>query len=320
MTNTDVSTLAFTQAALRLEADAIYKLAEDMPADFMPLVQRILAIKGRVIVSGIGKSGHIARKIASTLMSTGTPCMYLHPAEASHGDLGMIQRDDICLLVSNSGETRELSDILAYTRRFNIPMAAISAKPDSTLIKAADYKLVLPPFQEACPMGLAPTTSTTVTLALGDAIAIALMVERGFQAEDFQVFHPGGKLGAQLTRVGEIMHGVDTIPIVSADLAMPEVLIAMTSGGFGVACVTQNDVLLGIVTDGDLRRNMDDLMARTAGQIATLDPVTVQESTLAVSALAIMNNSKITALVVVDADKHPVGMIHLHDLLRAGVV
>lgn len=319
MTSNDASTLAFTQAAMRLEADAIHKLADDMPADFMPLVQRILDGRGRLIVSGIGKSGHIARKIASTCMSTGTPCMYLHPAEASHGDLGMIQRDDICLLVSNSGETRELGDILAYTQRFNIPLAAISAKPDSTLIKAADYKLVLPPFTEACPMGLAPTTSTTVTLALGDALAIALMVERGFQAEDFQVFHPGGKLGAQLARVGEIMHGADSLPIVSADLAMPEVLIAMTSGGFGVACVTENDTLLGIVTDGDLRRNMDVLMAKTAGEIATLDPVTVQTDTLAVSALAIMNDSKITALVVVDVQNHPVGMIHLHDLLRAGV-
>lgn len=318
MTN-DISTLAFTQAALRLEADAIHKLADDMPAAFMPLVQRILDGQGRVIVSGIGKSGHIARKIASTLMSTGTPCMYLHPAEASHGDLGMIQRDDLCLLVSNSGETRELGDILAYTKRFNIPLAAISAKPDSTLIKAADYPLVLPPFQEACPMGLAPTTSTTVTLALGDALAIALMVERGFQAEDFQVFHPGGKLGAQLARVGDIMHGADKLPVVSADLAMPEVLIAMTSGGFGVACVTENDRLLGIVTDGDLRRNMDDLMGRKAGEIATLDPVTVEPDTLAVSALALMNDTKITALVVVDDTKQPVGIIHLHDLLRAGV-
>lgn len=321
MENTPSSAQAILTAAtqvLTTEAEALHLLAAHIPADFPTTVQLILRTKGRVIVAGIGKSGHIGRKIAATLASTGTPSFFVHASEASHGDLGMITPDDICLLISNSGETQELGDILAHTRRFSIPLVAISSREGSTLMRAADYRLLLPPAPEACPMGMAPTTSTTLALALGDALAVALMEQRNFQPDQFRTFHPGGKLGAQLATVAQLMHGADALPLVQADTPMPEALIEMTSKGFGTVGVLRNGALAGIVSDGDLRRNMAHLMASTAIQVATLNPVTVPPTLLAAQALALMNTRKITTLFVVENDA-PVGILHLHDLLRAGV-
>lgn len=300
------------------EAGALTLLADHIPADFPAVIDLILSTRGRVIVCGIGKSGHIGRKISATLASTGTPAFFVHASEASHGDLGMITPQDICLLISNSGETQELGDVLAHTRRFSIPLVAISSRSDSTLMKAADYRLLLPPAPEACPMGMAPTTSTTLTLALGDALAVALMEQRNFQPDQFRTFHPGGKLGAQLSTVAQLMHAADALPLVDFDAPMDQVLLEMTSKGFGTTGVIQNGALVGIVSDGDLRRNMDRLMDSTAGQVATLSPVTVPPDMLAAQALALMNTRKITTLFVVD-NAAPVGILHLHDLLRAGV-
>ncbi|MEM9797188.1 MAG: KpsF/GutQ family sugar-phosphate isomerase [Pseudomonadota bacterium] len=302
---------------LRTEADALITLAEAMPADFASAVALIGEAKGRVIVSGIGKSGHIARKIAATLASTGTPALFVHPAEASHGDLGMVTREDVVLLISNSGETAELRDILAHTRRFSVPTIAISSRPDSTLMKAAELRLTLPALPEACGIGMVPTTSTTLTLAMGDALAVALLRQRGFRAEDFGILHPGGKLGAQMIRVDALMHS-DRLPVVSADTAMQEVLLAMTSAGFGIAAVMQDDALMGVITDGDLRRNMAGLMSGLAADIATPDPLTVPPDMLAAKALALLNERKLNVLIVCEGPR-PVGVLHIHDLLRAGV-
>lgn len=307
------------RTVLRTEAEALTHLAEALPEDFEKVVTLILETQGRVIVSGIGKSGHIARKISATLASTGTPSYFVHSAEASHGDLGMITRHDICLLISNSGETAEMRDILAHTRRFAIPLAAISSKPGSTLMQAADYRLALPPAPEACGMGMVPTTSTTMTLALGDALAVAAMQARGFAAEDFHDFHPGGKLGARMTRVAQLMHGPPDLPLVTPESSMSDTLLEMTSKGFGIAGVVTGDSLAGVITDGDLRRKMDGLMGHSAGDVASPDPVTVSGGMLAAQALALMNDRKIGALFVVDAQGRPEGLVHVHDLLRAGV-
>ncbi|QIZ82678.1 arabinose-5-phosphate isomerase [Thalassovita gelatinovora] len=315
---TDGAILTAAHKVLTTEAEAIRLLSDHLPADFEAAVRLILSARGRVIVSGIGKSGHIGNKIAATLASTGTPSFFVHASEASHGDLGMITEADIVLLISNSGETRELGDVLAHAKRFSIPLIAISSRLGSTLMKAADCKLLLPPAPEACPMGLAPTTSTTLALALGDALAVALMEERDFKAEHFRTFHPGGKLGAQLSSVAQLMHGKDALPLVGIDTPMEEVLIEMTSKGFGTAGVLQGGALAGIVSDGDLRRNMAHLMTSKAGEVATMNPVTVPPDMLAAQALAVMNSRKITTLFVVE-DGAPVGILHLHDLLRAGV-
>jgi len=311
---------ASAQRTLHTEAAALQYLAEHLPADFAPAVGRILEVGGRVIVSGIGKSGHIGRKIAATLASTGTPSHFVHCAEASHGDLGMLTPDDICLLLSNSGETAELRDIIYHTRRFSIPMIGISSNPDSTLMTAADYRLTLPRRPEACPIGMAPTTSTTLTLALGDALAVALMEERGFAAEDFGVFHPGGKLGAQMKTVGEMMHTGDALPVLDHTATMHDVLLTMTSKGFGIAILTRDGVMSGVITDGDLRRNMAHLMERTPDEIANPTPVAVAPDCLAPAALALANERKVSALLVVDDSRVPVGVLHIHDFLRAGVM
>jgi len=311
--------LATGRQVLTTEAEALSLLAQNLPADFPAVITLILAAKGRVIVSGIGKSGHIGRKISATLASTGTPSFFVHASEASHGDLGMITPDDICILISNSGETQELGDVLAHTRRFSIPLVGISSRAGSTLMTAADYQLLLPPAPEACPMGMAPTTSTTLALALGDALAVALMEQRNFQPDQFRTFHPGGKLGAQLATVAQLMHGPDALPLVQIDAPMEQVLLEMTSKGFGTTGVVKDGVLAGIVSDGDLRRNMVHLMDSTAEQVATLGPVTVPPTLLAAQALALMNTRKITTLFVVDAAGAPIGILHLHDLLRAGV-
>ena len=305
---------------LKTEADALGKLKDDLPSDFSDLVKLILNLTGRVIVSGVGKSGHIGNKIAATLASTGTPAYFVHATEASHGDLGMITEQDLCLLISNSGETIEMFDILTHARRFGIPIATMSSNCESTLVKAANFKLCLPIADEACPIGMAPTTSTTMMLALGDALAVALMEAKSFNAENFKVFHPGGKLGAKLMTVSQLMHKDDTMPLVKTDTSMKETLLTMSTKGFGIAAIVDEiGSLVGVITDGDLRRHIDDLMGKNAGDIASLSPVTVVEETFVVDALNLMQDRKISVLIVASADNKPVGIIHIQDLLRVGV-
>ena len=313
------------EAVLRvfeLEAEGIRALAKLVDDNFRKALDLLEAATGRVIVTGIGKSGYIAGKIAATLASTGTPAFYVHPAEASHGDLGMIKPQDAVIALSNSGGTAELRDILEYTRRFSIPLIAITANGGSTLAETADITLLLPSVAEACPMGLAPTTSTTASMALGDAIAIALLQRKGFSAEDYSLLHPGGRLGASLRRVSELMHTGESIPLCTPDQQMGEAIVLMTSKRFGCLGVVDDEGnLIGIITDGDLRRHMDqDLFDRTAGEVMTAAPRTIRPQALAVEALALMNDPArpITALYVVE-DAGPVGIVHIHDLLRAGV-
>ena len=305
---------------LKTEADALVKLQDDLPIDFSDLVKLILKLTGRVIVSGVGKSGHIGSKIAATLASTGTPAYFVHATEASHGDLGMITAQDLCLLISNSGETIEMFDILTHSRRFGIPVATMSSNCESTLVKTADFKLCLPMAEEACPIGMAPTTSTTMMLALGDALAVALMEAKSFNAENFKVFHPGGKLGAKLMTVGQLMHKNDTMPLVKTETSMKETLLTMSSKGFGIAAIVDEiGCLVGVITDGDLRRHIDDLLGKNAGEIASLSPITVAKETFVVDALNLMQDRKISVLIVTSADSRPVGIIHIQDLLRVGV-
>ena len=305
---------------LKTEADALAKLQDDLPIDFSDLVKLILNLTGRVIVSGVGKSGHIGSKIAATLASTGTPAYFVHATEASHGDLGMITAQDLCLLISNSGETIEMFDILTHSRRFGIPVATMSSNCESTLVETADFKLCLPMAEEACPIGMAPTTSTTMMLALGDALAVALMEAKSFNAENFKVFHPGGKLGAKLMTVGQLMHKNDTMPLVKTETSMKETLLTMSSKGFGIAAIVDEiGCLVGVITDGDLRRHIDDLLGKNAGEIASLSPITVAEETFVVDALNLMQDRKISVLIVTSADSRPVGIIHIQDLLRVGV-
>jgi arabinose-5-phosphate isomerase len=270
----------------------------------------------------MGKSGHIGRKIAASLASTGTPAHFVHPAEASHGDLGMLAQGDVVLMLSNSGETPELADMIAHTRRFGIPMIGIAGRADSTLIRRSDVGIVLPQVPEACTTGFVPTTSTTMTLALGDALAVALMEHRRFTAERFRDFHPGGRLGARLQKVADLMHTGDKVPLVPHGTPMSETLLTITGKGFGVVGVTAQDgSLAGIVTDGDLRRHMDGLLGRTADEVMTPDPRTIGPDALAEEALAEMNARKITCLFVVDpaGSRNPVGILHIHDCLRAGI-
>jgi arabinose-5-phosphate isomerase len=270
----------------------------------------------------MGKSGHVARKIAATLASTGTPALFVHPAEASHGDLGMITGADVVTLLSNSGETPELADLIAYTRRFAIPLIGIAGRADSALIRQADIGLALPAAPEACPMGLAPTTSTTMTLALGDALAVALMEHRAFSPEDYRGFHPGGRLGARLLKVATLMHGGEDLPLARPETPMSEALLTMTRKGFGVVGVVDAEGrLVGVVTDGDLRRNMEGLLGRSVGEVMTRDPRTVSTESLASEALGVMNARRITTLFAIDpaAPGRPAGVLHVHDCLRAGV-
>lgn len=303
------------------EAAALTDLATTLDGAFDDAVATMLAAQGRVIVSGMGKSGHIAAKIAATLASTGTPAQFVHPGEASHGDLGMVTTSDVVLLLSNSGETAELADLTAHTRRNGINLIGVAGRKGSTLLKKADIALLLPPAPEACPVGLAPTTSTTMTLALGDALAVALMERRGFTPDDYHSFHPGGRLGARLARVEELMTKGDALPHVGLDDPMSDVLLEITQKGFGVAAVTRPDgTLAGIITDGDLRRNMDGLLSMRAGQVMTPDPLTTRGSIRASDALQTMNARKITCLLVCEpADMKPLGILHIHDCLRAGL-
>ncbi|WP_425051132.1 KpsF/GutQ family sugar-phosphate isomerase [Psychromarinibacter sp. S121] len=302
------------------EADALKVLSDALDDRFADAVETILTAPGRVIVSGMGKSGHVARKIAATFASTGTPAQFVHPAEASHGDLGMIARGDVVLVLSNSGETPELADLIAYTRRFGIALIGVASRAESTLMRQCDVQLVLPAAEEACDTGVVPTTSTTMTLALGDALAVALMKHRHFTPENFREFHPGGKLGARLTKVRDLMHA--DMPLVARDTSMGEALIEMSRKGFGVIGVTDPDgTLAGIITDGDLRRHMAGLLDHVAADVMTVGPRTIAPGALAEQAVAEMNGARITSLFVVEPEgsRNAVGLLHLHDCLRAGV-
>jgi arabinose-5-phosphate isomerase len=320
MTFSTTDFLATGRRVIAREAEALGLLEQSLGDSFGRAVEVIMAAKGRVIVSGMGKSGHIARKIAATFASTGTPAQFVHPAEASHGDLGMVTPSDVALILSNSGETTELSDILAHTRRFDIPLIGVASREGSTLLRQADVAILLPAIPEACETGIVPTTSTTMTLALGDALAIALMEHRSFTPEHFRIFHPGGKLGAKLLKVRDLMN--PNVPMVSPTTPMPDTLLTMSQKGFGVVGVT--DVaghLIGIVTDGDLRRHMQGLLDLTAGEVMTRNPQTVAPGALAERAVSIMNDRKITSLFVVEpGEKTALGIVHIHDCLRAGVV
>ncbi|MBC8241764.1 MAG: KpsF/GutQ family sugar-phosphate isomerase [Alphaproteobacteria bacterium] len=302
------------------EASALLALAQSLGVEFIEALDILSAITGRVVVTGMGKSGHIGNKIAASLASTGTPAIFVHPAEASHGDLGMITQEDAIFALSNSGETAELADLVAYAIRFSIPIIGLTGRADSTLARAAQVALIYPVADEACPMGLAPTTSTTMMLGLGDAIAVALLERKGFSPDDFHVFHPGGKLGRQLLQVGDLMHDGDALPLVGADASLQTVIMIMTEKSFGCACVIDDQgKLMGVFTDGDLRRAFanPDLSAR-ARDVMTTGPKTVTRATLAIEALRIMNENVITTLFAIEDDR-PVGILHIHDCLRAGI-
>jgi len=304
-----------------IEARALDLLTAALDDSFAAAVEIILKARGRVIVSGMGKSGHVGRKIAATFASTGTPAQFVHPAEASHGDLGMVTPEDVALVLSNSGETPELADIIAHTRRFSIPLIGVASREGSTLLRQSDVAILLPRAEEACGTGVVPTTSTTMTLALGDALAVALMEHRQFTPEDFRTYHPGGKLGARLSRVADLMHR--DMPLVTLDTAMGDALLVISQKGFGVVGVTDAaGRLAGIITDGDLRRHMEGLLSRNAAEVMTAAPRTIDPGALAEKAVAVMNDRKITCLFAVDpaGDGRPMGILHIHDCLRAGVV
>ncbi|MAH82964.1 MAG: KpsF/GutQ family sugar-phosphate isomerase [Magnetovibrio sp.] len=312
--------LQSARRVLDAEAEAINSLGQALNASFIMALDIMNHTGGRVVVSGMGKSGHVGRKIASTLASTGTPALFVHPAEASHGDLGMITSIDSLFLLSNSGETPELVDLVNYATRFSIPVVGITGSEISALSKAADAALILPPAGEACPMGLAPTTSTTMMLALGDSLAVALLERRGFSPSDFHILHPGGKLGRRLLKIADIMHDGEELPLAAPTAPMSEVLLIMTAKRFGCVGITNTDGrFLGIITDGDLRRHMcPNLLSAKAGDVMTAAPTTIRPSALVSEALAIMNERAITNLFVV-ADEKPCGIIHIHDCLRAGI-
>lgn len=310
------------------EAKALQELANSIDASFseaVAIVDKAKNEKGRLIVAGIGKSGHVARKIAATLASTGTPSFFVHPGEASHGDMGMITAQDVVLMLSNSGENAELSDLIHYTRRYDIPLISITSKPQSTLATHSDVVLLLPPMGEVCPNGLAPTTSTTMMIALGDALAVALLDRMQLTADQYKVFHPGGKLGQKLMKVSEMMVGYNDLPLVKAETKMSEALLTMTEKNLGaVLAVDESGNLEGIITDGDLKRHMaPDLLEKTVGSIMTANPKSIAQSALAVEALDVMTKTPgryLTSLIVVDENDKLVGMIRLQDCLQAGLV
>jgi arabinose-5-phosphate isomerase len=317
--------LASARRVLAIEAKGLADLTAALDgalgASLQNAVTLIERATGRVIVSGMGKSGHIGRKIAATFASTGTPASFVHPAEASHGDLGMITTRDVVILLSNSGESAELKDILNYCARFSVPIIAITANAASTMAKAADVTLELPRAQEACPNGLAPTTSTLLQLALGDAIAMALLEAKGFSADDFRSFHPGGKLGAQIKHARDIMHTRDELPLVREDTRLIDAVAELSAKRFGcVGIVGSDGRLKGMITDGDVRRNLTvDFSARGANDIMSRNPTTIAGDMLAAEVIELINTKRITAVFVVDAQGKPEGLIHIHDLLREGV-
>lgn len=316
------SFLDTARRVIRVETQALHLLEQSIDDNFAKAVELMLSATGRIIVSGMGKSGHIARKIAATLASTGTPAHFVHPAEASHGDLGMMNPGDVVIMLSNSGETPELADVIAYTRRFAIPMIGVASRADSTLLRQSDIALVLPRAEEACGTGIVPTSSTTMTLALGDALAVALMEHREFTPENFRKYHPGGKLGAQLSRVGDLMHTGASMPLVQETASMSDTLVEIGAKAFGVTGVVDaQGNLTGIITTGDLSRHMDGLLALSAKDVMTKSPVTISPDDLAEKAVGIMNGKKITCLLVVDpaTPNRAVGLLHLHDCLRVGL-
>lgn len=312
---------------LQEEAKALNELASSIDQEFSASIDKIVSMKnaqGRLIVAGIGKSGHVAKKIAATLASTGTPSFFVHPGEASHGDMGMITKQDVVLMLSNSGENAELSDLIHYTRRYDIPLVAITSKPKSTLAQHADHILLLPPMGEVCPNGLAPTTSTTMMIALGDALAVALLDRMQLTADQYKVFHPGGKLGQKLMKVSEMMVAYDDLPLVKASTKMSDALLVMTEKNLGaVLAVDDGGNLEGIVTDGDLKRHMaPDLLEKEVGAIMTANPKSIHQASLAAEALDIMTKTPgryLTSLIVVDSDDKLSGMIRLQDCLQAGL-
>jgi arabinose-5-phosphate isomerase len=319
------SWITSARRTLAIENEALVKLiaALDGPLGiaFGEAVRLIKEAHGRVVVTGMGKSGHIARKIAATLASTGTPAFFVHPAEAGHGDLGMIARDDVIIMISNSGETAELRAILDYAKRFDVKIIGLTSRAESTLSSLSDVALCLPDAREACPIGMAPTTSTLLQLAMGDALALTLLEDRGFNAMQFKTFHPGGLLGAALTHVKEIMHKAPRLPLVAPATPMAEALVIMTQRSLGcLGVVDDAGKLIGILTDGDLRRHMSrDLIDQMIVDVMTRTPRTIAPDTLASEALEYLNSSKITALFVVDGENRPIGLVHVHDLLRQGV-
>ncbi len=325
--SSDTPFIDTARAVIEAEAKALNTLADSLDDSFRAAIDLLLAAKGRVIVTGIGKSGHIARKIAATLASTGTPAQFVHPAEASHGDLGMVTRSDVVLAISNSGEAPELANMIAFSRRFDIPLVGITKAPGSALGSQCDVVLRLPDLGEACGTGVVPTNSTTMTLALGDALAVALMQHRSFTAEHFRDFHPGGKLGALLMRVSDLMHSGEAMPLVALDTPMQEALIEISKKGFGVVGVTDPEgALTGIITDGDLRRHMSDqFLSLTAQDVMTTSPRTIDPNVLAQEAVWIMNGQdsgrSVTCLFVTDTrvSEAPLGLIHIHDCLRVGL-
>jgi arabinose-5-phosphate isomerase len=319
--------LRSARRVLMNEEMALKALGESLDAEFIKAIDLIEAAEGRVIVTGMGKSGHIGRKIAATMASTGTPAFFVHPGEASHGDLGMIVRGDVVIALSNSGEAKELNDLIAYTRRFAIPLIAVTSKAQSTLGTRSDVTLLLPPCPEACPNGLAPTTSTTMTLALGDALAVILLERKGFSEKDFRVFHPGGKLGQQLMAVKDIMHVGERLPLAPQEAVMQEILPIMTAKGFGmIGLVDDEGHLQGVITDGDIRRHISaDFLSKKATALMNIKPVTVGAQALVGEVMGVMNDvqgsgRKITCLFVVDDAQKPVGIVHMHDCLKAGFI
>lgn len=312
-------------AVIETEAQAVFELTQQIDERFQAACEQLLACKGRVIVTGMGKSGHIGKKIAATLASTGTPAFFVHPGEANHGDLGMITRQDVLIAISYSGQTNELVTLLPLIKRLEIPLITLTGNPNSMLAQAADINLDVSIKNEACPHGLAPTTSTTVALVMGDALAITLLQARGFTADDFALAHPGGSLGKRLLlRIDDIFHSDDALPVVYEHATVSEALIEVTAKKLGMTCVVNaQGVLTGIYTDGDIRRTLTqhrDINTTTIAEVMTHNCRTVHSGLLAAEALALMQKHVITSLIVVDETNRPVAVIHLHDLLRAGVI
>jgi arabinose-5-phosphate isomerase len=319
----DASVIGRGRAVIEIEAAALAQLAVALDENFAAVTELILETHGRVIVTGMGKSGHIGRKLAATMASTGTPAIFVHPAEAAHGDLGMLMGGDTLLVLSNSGATSELKTIMRHAKTLKCPIIGIAAQPDSPVMHASDVQLVLPNAREACPANIAPTTSTVLMLALGDALAIAVMGVRGISREGLKALHPGGVIGTRLLPVNELMHRGDQMPLVAAAMPMREVVVAITQKSFGIAGVVDADgKMVGVITDGDLRRHVERLLMSTAADVMTTDPKTIPEGTYAEDALAIMNANKITSLFVMrhDAPEIPAGLVHIHDFSRLGLI
>jgi arabinose-5-phosphate isomerase len=314
--------IGIAREVLAIEIAGLEALSSSLGTDFSQVVEMIGTLKGRLICAGVGKSGHVARKIAATLASTGTPAQFIHPTEASHGDMGMISADDAILILSKSGENPELGDLIAYSQRFDIPLIAMTAKAGSGLGRAADHVLLLPDAPEACGATFAPTTSTTMQIALGDCLAVALIEQRGFTAADFRIYHPGGKLGAMLKTVADLMHQGGDIPLVGLDTPMMDALLTMTAKRFGcTGVVDDNGVLVGIITDGDVRRKASGgFTGQAARDLMTPEPMVIAPQALAAEALNLLNSRGRTVLLSVDEEHRPVGILHIHDLLRAGIV